>query len=396
MADHLGQLLLQGGGEATAAGTQQGQQGQPAEVRSDASGPTIAAASEVDAARQAAAEAAAGSSRPVADAAGTPTPQPHSTEQRVQQTPSSLQLQQAPRSVVDVPPAAQQALQAAMADCHSRLRRAVHRSQAVTLSLYQPTPPAAAVAGAALVIDRRHVGAVMERYARLTPEQVHQLETVADCVHALSSWRDAAARSADEGLQCMLPDAVLLALAKVAAASVAPDAGNMRGRHQGISKQQLLEWLAAELDKQQPAAAGAAAAEVVASTEGGGSDVSSRGMAGSCACFPRVLQQQAGQVAELLSEAAAGQRPWVCAEVQELLQAAAAGGLQCAGGGAGGKPHKRTDPAAYRQRLAERFSCKSTVRRTYNRRESQLWLVLIPVATAGCWAFCGTVRSALD
>lgn len=341
MADHLGQLLLQEGGEVKVPGTQPGQ---PTEVLTVTSGAATACASEAEAASQAAHKAAAGSTGQAAAAGGT-----------------AVRAAAPPPSVVIPSPAAQQALQAAMADCHSRLHRAVHRSQAVTLSLYKPTPPGAAIAGAALALVRQYVGEALERHARLTPEQVHQLETVADCVHALASWRDAAARSQDEGLQCLLSDAVLLALADAAAAKIAPDSGNMRGRHQSISRQQLLDWLAAELDQQQPAAAEATAEGTVGRSEGGDSEVISTSSSSSCGCFPLVLQQQAGTVAELLSDAAAGQRPWVCAEVQELLQAAAAGGLHGAGGSTGGRPHRRTDPAAYRQRLAERFSCKSTV-----------------------------------
>ncbi|KAL4425764.1 hypothetical protein ABPG75_009780 [Micractinium tetrahymenae] len=295
--------------------------------------------------------------------AAAPVATSSGTEQQTQPAGHPPQRHQPPPSVVDLSSAAQQALQAAMADHNGRLHRAVHRSQAVTLSLHQPTPPAAAVAAAAVTLMRRHVGEALEHHAKLTPEQVHQMETVADCIHALASWRDAAARAADEGLQCLLPDGVLLALAEAAAASVAPGASNLRGRHQEISKQQLLDLLAAELDEQQrePAAAAATAEDAAGGAASAGCDAVGASGSSSCGCFPRVLQQQAGQVAELLSEAAAGQRPWVCAEVQELLQAAAGGILQGAGGNGGGKPHKPHDPAAFRQRLAERFSCKSTV-----------------------------------
>lgn len=361
IADQLGQLLLQEGGGGTVVPADEGQlqHGQRAEVRDGLSSFCSTPASHTGAAREVAAGnrgltmAAAGLATGAAGAAP-------SIEQHSGAVGTSLQQGRAQPSVVALCPAAQQALQLAIADCHSRLHRAVHRSQAVTLSLYQPAPPAAAVAGSAVTLTRRYIGGMLERHARLTPVQVRQLEAVSDCVHVLASWRDAAARSEDEGLQCLLPDGVLLALAEAAAASVAPDAGNMRGRHQGLNKQRLLDLLA-ELDSQQPAAA-AAAQDAAASPEGAGEAVVFSTAGSSCGRFPLLLQQQAGQVAKLLSEAAAGQRPWVCSEVQELLHVAAAGGLHGGSGSNGGKPHKRRDPAAYRQRLAERFSCKSMVR----------------------------------
>lgn len=89
-------------------------------------------------------------------------------------------------SVVHLSPAARQALEAAMAAPQSRLRRAVHRSQALTLQLYQPTRPEAAVAAAAGGIVRQAVAAAHEGHARLTEQQLMELETLADCVHALA------------------------------------------------------------------------------------------------------------------------------------------------------------------------------------------------------------------
>ena len=182
--------------------------------------------------------------------------------------------QPAPPSIVELSPAASQALAAALAP-QSRLWRAVQRSQAVTLTLHQPTPPAAAVAVAATGLMRRHILATLEQHARLTAEQLQHLEAVADCVHVLAGWRDAAARAADHGLQCLLPDAVLLQMAQAAASSVDPKASNLRGRAQGLDAQQLLSLL--------PEAAAAAPVEAAAGASG-------------CECFPGVLQGQAAEV----------------------------------------------------------------------------------------------------
>ncbi len=309
-----------------------------------------------------------------------------------------------PPSIVQPTPEAQLALEAAMAVPHSRLERTVFRSQALTLMLHQPTPPAAAVAAAAAGLMRCHVAAVLERHARLTPAQVHRLETVADCVHALASWRDAAARQADEGLQCVMPDAELLRLAEAAAGSVAPEASNLRGKAQRISERQLLELLPAvtsegpaaasdpaapatpevgaagmgsEATQGQAGAASDAAAGAGESTSGAGaaaagnhgsaaSGSAPNGTAGSCSCWPAMLQRDAGTVAAALSEAAAGQRPWVCREVQELLQGAAGSGAgalakQGSGGGGSNKLARRLDPAAFRQRQASKFAAKGMV-----------------------------------
>ena len=275
------------------------------------------------------------------------------------------QLQPAPTStqpsVVEQGLAARHALDAAMKP-HSLLWRAVHRSQAVTLSQYQPTPPAAAVDAAAMGLMRRAMAAAHEQHVRLTEQQLQRLETVADCIHALCVWRDAAARAADEGLQCLLPDAVLLQLAEAAARRAALDSSNLRGRQQDLAVQQLLDLL--------PPVGG--------QEEDGGP--------GSCGSYPRVLQEQAGQVgpplphagaavspppdpphilicsstepcsqvAALLSEAALGQTPWVCAEVQQLLQE---GGRTVHGS----KASKVHDPVAFKQRLAQRFAAKGVV-----------------------------------
>ena len=315
-----------------------------------------------------------------------------------------------PPSIVQPSPEAQLALEAAMAVPHSRLERTVFRSQALTLTLHQPTSPAAAVAAAAAGLMRCHVAAVLERHARLTPAQVHHLETVADCVHVLASWRDEAARQADEGLQCVMPDAELLRLAEAAASSVAPEDSNLRGRAQRISERQLLELLpsaatespAAASDLAPPAtpeagavglgpeaaqgqagAASDAAAGSGESTSGAGAAAAgnhgsaaggstANGTAGSCGCWPAMLQRDAAAVAAALSEAAAGQRPWVCREVQELLQVASGGGAgalakQGSGGGSN-KLARRLDPAAFRQRQASKFAAKGMV-------GGRLWLV---------------------
>ncbi|PRW59440.1 DNA damage checkpoint isoform A [Chlorella sorokiniana] len=296
-----------------------------------------------------------------------------------------------PPSIVQPSPEAQLALEAAMAVPQSRLERAVFRSQALTLTLHQPTPPATAVAAAASALMRRHVAAALEQHARLTPAQVNHLETVADCVHALASWRDAAARQADEGLQCLLPDAELLRLAEAAAASVAPESSNLRGRAQRMSERQLLELLPPAAPGGPAAASGPAAPEAGAegldaqagqgqAENGAGAEAevgsngaaasaggaAANGAAGSCGCWPAMLRRNAAAVASALSEAAAGQRPWVCPEVQELLRDAAAGGTgalgkQSSNGGGSNKAARRRDPAAFRQRQAAKFAAKNTV-----------------------------------
>lgn len=308
-----------------------------------------------------------------------------------------------PPSIVELSPEAQQALAAAMAVPHGRLERTVYRSQALTLTLHQPTPPAAAVAAAAAGLMRRHVAAALEQHARLTATQVNHLETVADCVHALASWRDAAARQADEGLQCLLPDAELLRLAEAAAGSVAPEASNLRGRAQRITERQLLELLPSAAAAGSAAASGPAApvtpdvpaeglgveavqgqaktgaeaagevANRAAPAEAGSngtataaSGAAGNGTPGSCGCWPTMLRRDVAAVAAALSEAAAGQRPWVCREVQELLQDAAGGGAGALGkpnsnGGGGNKAARRRDPAAFRQKQAAKFAAKSTV-----------------------------------
>ncbi|KAL4859908.1 Protein RRP6-like 3 [Chlorella vulgaris] len=210
---------------------------------------------------------------------------------------------------------------------HSLLQRALHRSQAVAMARYQPTPPATAVDAAATGLLRRAAAAALEQHSRLTAEQVQELETVADCIHALAGWRDSAARAADEGLQCLLPDASLLRLAQAAAASVDSSASNLFGRYQGLDAQQLLDFLP-------PAAVGV--------------DLP------TCGCFPSCLKQQARQVAALLSDAASGQRPWVNADVQQLLSEARGGG------GGSAKSARMRDPAA-RKRFVERFAAKTAV-----------------------------------
>lgn len=252
-----------------------------------------------------------------------------------------------PPSVVEQSAECRQALEAAMAAPHSRLERAVHRSQALTLTVFQPTPPSVAVATAATGLMRRHIAAQQQQHARLTPEQVQALEGVADCVHVLASWRDAAARQADEGLQCLLPDAALLRLAEAVAASVPPEASNLRGREQGLSAAQLAQLVEGD---------GAAAVEPAEAGAPG------QGGAGSCGCYPAILLQQAANVAAALSEAAAGQRPWVSPDLQQLLaEAAGSGGAHGRHGGGSNKASKRRDPAAFKRRLAERFAAKGVV-----------------------------------
>lgn len=259
-----------------------------------------------------------------------------------------------PPSVVDLSEADRGTLAAAMDPPSSRLARAVHRSQAVALALHQPTPPAAAVAAATMSLMRRYVAAALEEHARLTLQQVQHLECVADCVHVLASWRDEAARAADEGLQCLLPDATLMLLAEAAAGSVAPDACNLRGSAQGLTEQQLLGLLQLPKPGEQQNGGAVAAA-------GDPSVAAAPGV--SCGHFPAMLQRQVARVAVLLSDAAAGQRPWVAPELTELLAEVERGG------GFGGRPGltskqacKRRDPAAFRSRLAQRFAAKSTVR----------------------------------
>ena len=69
----------------------------------------------------------------------------------------------------------------------------------------------------------------------------------------------------------------------------------------------------------------------------------------ACGSYPAALRCDAHAVAALLSEAAAGQRPWVSPELQEVLAAAAGGTFVAGGGGGGSKAHKRRDPEAFRQ-----------------------------------------------
>ena len=385
--------------------------------------PTLAAAAAAAAGVAPASPRAAASAGPLVPAAAGPTASSSSTAEAsgsaLEQQGGQAQSGRRPRggevveliepqagpppSIVELSPKAQQALAAAIAVPHGRLERAVYRSQALTLTMHQPTPASAAVAAAAAGLMRRHVAAALEQHARLTAAQVNHLETVADCVHALASWRDAAARQADEGLQCLLPDAELLRLAEAAAGSMAPEASNLRGRAQRISEQQLLELLppaaaegsaaasgpAAPVTPNVPAEGlgaeavqgqaqtGAGAAEEVAngaaSAEAGsnGTTAAASGAAGndtpgSCGCWPAMLRRDAAAVAAALSEAAAGHRPWVCREVQELLQDAAGGGAGALGkpnsnGGGGNKAARRRDPAAFRQKQAAKFAAKSTV-----------------------------------
>jgi hypothetical protein len=145
------------------------------------------------------------------------------------------------------------------------------------------------------------------------------------------------------------------------AAAAAPEAGNMHAlsRH-AFTERQLLQLLSRQSANQAPAAAAAAEAA-------GGVAARADGTAGpppgaTCGCFPALAAAAAPVLAAELSEAAAGQRPWPSAELQELLQSAAHGHTGGGGGSGGGKAAaRRCDPAAFRERLASRFAAKSAV-----------------------------------
>ncbi|GAB4817041.1 hypothetical protein N2152v2_004087 [Parachlorella kessleri] len=244
----------------------------------------------------------------------------------------------------------------------TRFWHAVRRSQALSLSRHRPLAPRAAAEQAALAVMRRHVSELREAGRLERPESARliarrsgsgeealvaglssgsqtcspggsgsmatnnggrtagarlclnnaerrELELVGDGVFALCEWRDAVARELDEGIQCVLPDPVLLHLAR------APP----------LSPQQLHTHLL-PFQTTYPTA---------------------------CA-FPASVESQAATLVEFLREAADGQRPWVSAELAALAQAGAGGVVAAA-------RRKHQDPAAFRERLTQRFSAKKAV-----------------------------------
>jgi cobalt/nickel-transporting P-type ATPase D len=101
---------------------------------------------------------------------------------------------------------------------HSSLGRAVQRSQELSLCEVAPIPsPDSAAAAAATVIMRSHVSEIRQRTSVLGPfpqQKIAELRTLAANVLALCLWRDVQARKLDEGVQCVLPDEYLLSLAQ--------------------------------------------------------------------------------------------------------------------------------------------------------------------------------------
>lgn len=104
----------------------------------------------------------------------------------------------------------------------SRVMQAWQRCQRVCMSLYhKPQSQAAASASAANVLRSHAVPpSMLERISADLPDSDPQ-QTVANSVHALCQWRDDTARQEDEGVQAILPDAVLLAVATAQPASSA-------------------------------------------------------------------------------------------------------------------------------------------------------------------------------
>jgi hypothetical protein len=105
----------------------------------------------------------------------------------------------------------------------SKLWHAVQRSQALSLNVYRPLAPRAAAELAALTVMRRHISELRAAGQLERPEasrdesadsagangargavclnaaERREVEVVGDCVFALCEWRDALARSLDEG-----------------------------------------------------------------------------------------------------------------------------------------------------------------------------------------------------
>ena len=193
----------------------------------------------------------------------------------------------------------------------SHLARAVHRSQAVTASLYAPPPAKAVYTAAAVAIMRQIVASVREEQGfvgAFGEAEVRQLEAVGDCAYVLCSWRDGVARTLNEGVQCVMPDAILAHLA----------------RCQPVS---LLE-LHSALASAPPAPPD------------------------SCQ-FPAAVLQHQHALVEALADAAQGQRPWVNPQLQELLRPQVSTAQQAS--------RRHMDPEEFRQRLAERFGSKKEV-----------------------------------
>eukprot|EP00887_Chlorella_sp_A99_P000972 scaffold5.g972.t1 len=209
------------------------------------------------------------------------------------------------------------------------LHKAVHRSQALSLSAYAAPRPEAAASAAALALLRQHLAAARAAAAAaaggaappppaLARAQARAHEALADCLHALCAWRDAAARSLDESPHCVLPDRVLLLLAVRA-----------------------------------PRTAGAVRALLTSREE----EACVHYAASPAACrFPAHATEHAGALAAALDAAAAGRAPWACPEASELLHP------QPGGAAPGSKAaRKRQDPEAFRQKLAQRFAAKGVV-----------------------------------
>ena len=278
-------------------------------------------------------------------------------QEQVLPSPKPLPPQQQPQAAPEVTPAS---LAAAMVP-GSALAKAVHRSHAVSLACYSLPSPDAAVASAALGLMRQHLAAARRagwagwveplpappRHL-VTPEDPRHLEILADCIHSLCSWRDGEARRYDDGLQCVLPDTVLLELAQA----------------QPCTQQQLLNVLdraggCARTDAVLGSAGDSTSTNTGLATSNGGatrrrsggpsSSTSSTTPPSSVCLFPQLLRQQSAQVAALLTEAAAGRLPWVCPELAELLHLA--WGTRAGGGSSSKAMRKRADPEAFRQQL---------------------------------------------
>ncbi|KAL0022097.1 hypothetical protein WJX79_008401 [Trebouxia sp. C0005] len=125
----------------------------------------------------------------------------------------------------------------------SRVMQAWDKCQRVSLNLYHKPQSQASVAAATATVLRNHVASpadLADIAMKLPGRDLHQVVT--DCVHALCQWRDDVARDKDEGLQAVLPDAVLMALA--AARPSTPPAliscaqGSLDAMHRDCDQQQ--------------------------------------------------------------------------------------------------------------------------------------------------------------
>ncbi|KAL0050003.1 hypothetical protein WJX82_002589 [Trebouxia sp. C0006] len=96
----------------------------------------------------------------------------------------------------------------------SRVMQAWDKCQRVSLNLYHKPQSQAAVAAATATVLRNHVASpadladIAVNLPGRDPQQV-----VTECVHSLCQWRDDVGRDKDEGLQAVLPDGILMAVA---------------------------------------------------------------------------------------------------------------------------------------------------------------------------------------